>query len=67
VSLQAGRTVTLRWFVDGSISELFTGSGHCSTVRFYPTTPPPWTVTTSGLNSGDSVAIWALRTADTAG
>lgn len=60
--LQAGRPVTLRWFVDGSISELFTGSGRCSTVRFYPTTPPPWTVTTSGLSSDDSLTIWALRT-----
>lgn len=48
---------TLRWFVDGSISELFTDTGYCSTVRFYPTTPPPWRLEISGAEA----RIWALN------
>lgn len=48
---------TLRWFVDGSISELFTDTGYCSTVRFYPTTPPPWRLEISGAEA----QIWALN------
>lgn len=58
--------LTLRWFVDGSVSELFTGSGRCSTVRFYPTTPPPWDLTISGLTSEDAVRVWPLRAGLTA-
>lgn len=48
---------TLRWYVDGSISELFTDTGYCSTVRFYPTTPPPWRLEIDGAQA----QIWALN------
>lgn len=61
--ISASGTLALRWFVDGSISELFTGSGRCSTVRFYPTSPPPWDLELSGLTSDDSVEVWPLSAA----
>lgn len=61
--IRASGTLALRWFVDGSVSELFTGSGRCSTVRFYPTSPPPWDLELSGLNSDDSVEVWPLSAA----
>ncbi len=50
-------TLTLRWFVDGSVAELFTTTGHSTTTRFYPTTPPPWTLTTTGPTD---VRVWSL-------
>jgi beta-fructofuranosidase len=52
---------TLRWFLDGSVSELFTGSGRSSTVRFYPTTPPPWRLEVTG--DADAVEVWSLGVA----
>ncbi len=51
---------TVRWFVDGSISEVFTASGRTSTVRFYPLGPPPWTLAVSGLEDDDRVTVWQL-------
>ena len=51
---------TLRWLVDGSISELFTASGRTSTVRFYPLAAPPWTLHVSGLGGDDVVRVWPL-------
>jgi beta-fructofuranosidase len=56
-------TLSLRWFVDGSVSELFTGSGRCATVRFYPTEPPPWTLEFTGLTTNDEVRVWRLAAA----
>ncbi|MEQ7006802.1 glycoside hydrolase family 32 protein [Actinopolymorpha sp. B17G11] len=53
-------TMSLRWFVDGSVGELFTGSGRSATVRFYPTEPPPWTLSLSGLTATDEVHVWRL-------
>ena len=53
-------TLSLRWFVDGSVGELFTGSGRCATVRFYPTEPPPWTLSLTGLSAADEVHVWRL-------
>jgi beta-fructofuranosidase len=50
-------TLTLRWFVDSSVTELFTSTGHSATTRFYPTTPPPWTLTTTGPIE---VKVWSL-------
>jgi beta-fructofuranosidase len=47
----------LRWFIDGSVSELFTTSGHAATTRFYPTTPSPWTLTTTGPTT---THVWPL-------
>ncbi|MBM7785920.1 glycoside hydrolase family 32 protein [Tenggerimyces flavus] len=54
---EPGEELTLRWFLDGSVSELFTGSGRSSTVRFYPTTPPPWRLEVEG---DASVEAWTL-------
>lgn len=56
----ADGTLTLRWFVDGSVGELFTGSGHVCTFRFYPTSPPPWEVDLTGLTGSDRVDVWSL-------
>lgn len=47
----------LRWWVDGSVSELFTPSGHCATTRFYPVAAPPWQLSVTGASS---VRIWSL-------
>jgi len=57
--IQSG-TLGMRWFVDGSVSELFTRSGYSSTLRFYATEAPPWTLTTSGLAADDAITTWAL-------
>ncbi len=61
--ISASGTLALRWYVDGSVSELFTGSGHCSTMRFYPTSPPPWDLELSGVSPDDSVEVWPLSAA----
>jgi beta-fructofuranosidase len=50
----------LRLFVDGSVVEAFTGCGRSATMRFYPTTPPPWELELSGLHPGDDVQVWPL-------
>lgn len=55
---EPGDDTTLRWFLDGSVSELFTGSGRSSTVRFYPTTPPPWRLEVEG---NADVEVWTLN------
>jgi beta-fructofuranosidase len=49
----------VRAFVDGSILEVFTSGGRVATVRFYPTTPPPWSVVTDG--DSKDLRIWRLR------
>ncbi len=53
--------LALRWFVDGSVGELFTGSGRVATFRFYPTSPPPWTLEVDGVTAADVVRVWRLR------
>ncbi|MDX6235741.1 MAG: beta-fructofuranosidase [Kribbellaceae bacterium] len=55
--ITATGTLALRWFVDGSVSELFTASGYCATTRFYPITPPPWTLT---LTDPGPTQLWSL-------
>lgn len=50
----------IRGFVDGSILELFLPGGHVATVRFYPTTPPPWRIETGGAPAS-SLRVWSLR------
>ncbi len=50
---------TVRAFVDGSVVELFTSAGRAATVRFYPTSPPPWSLEVLG-GATDSVRIWHL-------
>ncbi len=55
---EPGDETTLRWFLDGSVSELFTGSGRSSTVRFYPTAPPPWRLEVEG---DADVEVWTLN------
>lgn len=59
-ALRSRGPVRLRWFVDGSVSELFTSTGHCSTLRFYPSTPPPWRLEIGGLAATATVRAWAL-------
>jgi beta-fructofuranosidase len=54
--LDAGDSV--RIFVDGSIVELFTGSGRSATMRAYPTSPPPWHVRVEGANA--TASAWML-------
>jgi beta-fructofuranosidase len=48
-----------RGFVDGSVLELFRDDGAVVTVRFYPLSPPPWTIDTTG-GAGDALDLWAL-------
>lgn len=48
-------------YVDGSILELFTGSGRCATVRMYPTAPPPWTLDIEGDLIGANLRCWSLE------
>jgi beta-fructofuranosidase len=52
--------LSLRWFVDGSVGELFTGSGRVATFRFYPTAPPPWTLEVDGVTAADAIRVWRL-------
>ena len=48
-----------RGFVDGSVLELFRDDGAVATVRFYPLSPPPWTIdVTAGAD--DHLDLWAL-------
>jgi beta-fructofuranosidase len=49
---------SVRLFVDGSILELFTGSGRSATMRVYPTTPPPWRVLLDDPEA--EVRLWML-------
>jgi len=39
--ITATGTLALRWFVDGSVSELFTASGYSASTRFYAATLEP--------------------------
>ena len=48
----------LRVFVDGSVVEVFTGTGRVATTRVYPTAPPPWSVVPLGRAE---VAVWELE------
>ncbi len=59
-ALRERGSVSLRWYVDGSVSELFTGSGRCATARFYPTTPPPWRLQITGSTGSDTIRVWRL-------
>lgn len=47
----------LRWYVDGSVSELFTPAGYCATTRFYPVAAPPWRLEITGVAC---VRVWSL-------
>ena len=47
----------LRWYVDGSVSELFTPGGYCATTRFYPVAAPPWRLEVS---DAASVRLYSL-------
>jgi beta-fructofuranosidase len=55
-----GGTVRLRLFIDGSIGELFTSSGASATFRFYPLSPPPWTLRIVGAAEVTAVQLWKL-------
>lgn len=44
-----------RVFIDGSIVEIFTSGGRVATTRVYPTTPPPWFIT-----SVDGAVVYSL-------
>lgn len=55
-AVAAGRC-ELRVFVDGSVVEVFTGTGRVATTRVYPTSAPPWSVTPLG---GAEVSVWEL-------
>ncbi|HVX46176.1 MAG TPA: glycoside hydrolase family 32 protein [Mycobacteriales bacterium] len=50
--------VSLRWFIDGSVSEIFTSTGHVLTQRFYPLGRPPWRLSVGGAAE---VTVHALR------
>lgn len=56
--IDVGGPVSLRWFIDGSISEIFTSTGHVLTQRFYPLGRPPWQLSVQG---SAEVTAWALR------
>lgn len=47
----------VRVFLDGSILEVFTGTGRVATCRFYPVSAPPWTVRFDGAADVD---VWDL-------
>jgi beta-fructofuranosidase len=57
-------SLSLRLFVDGSVGELFTGTGRSFTFRFYATTPPPWGLRVTGVHRADTVDVWRLRVAN---
>ena len=57
-TMGAGGRVSI--FIDGSILEIFSPDGYVATTRFYPVTPPPWTMSISGLNTSD-IACWPLK------
>jgi beta-fructofuranosidase len=59
--LTAPDTTTLRGFVDGSVLELFLPGGKVATTRFYPTTPPPWTIELDGPGNSLHLQVWALN------
>ncbi|HEX3816006.1 MAG TPA: glycoside hydrolase family 32 protein [Mycobacteriales bacterium] len=40
--IRSEHRLDLRWFVDGSVGELFSATGQVLTHRFYPTQAPPW-------------------------
>jgi beta-fructofuranosidase len=60
-AIRSADSLGLRWFVDGSVCELFTSTGHCSTLRFYPTSPPPWRLEIAGLVPHDTIQVWTMR------
>lgn len=53
--------LTMTAYLDGSILELFTNSGRCATVRFYPTALPPWALEVQGCLETDGVCVWSLE------
>ncbi|NYI05165.1 glycoside hydrolase family 32 protein [Allostreptomyces psammosilenae] len=58
-----GGTVELRIVVDGSIVEVYTGSGRTLTLRCYPTGIPPWRLYARGVGAGEcllDVETWTL-------
>ncbi len=52
---------TIRGYLDGSILELFLPGGRVATIRFYPTTPPPWRLELLGERAGNRVQVWELQ------
>ena len=48
-----------RGFIDGSVLELFRDDGAVATLRFYPLSPPPWTLELAAA-AGDTLELWAL-------
>lgn len=57
--LAAGHEI--RGFIDGSILELFLPGGKVVTLRFYPTTPPPWRLELQGACEGVLLKVWTLN------
>jgi beta-fructofuranosidase len=58
------RRVQLRLLVDGSVGELFSGTGQVLTSRFYPSGAPPWTLQLDpGGEAHGEVTVWRLRAA----
>ncbi len=60
---EGSASVRLRLLVDGSVGELF-AAGQVLTCRFYPQTPPPWTLRVTPGAGGPvdgHVTVWRLR------
>jgi beta-fructofuranosidase len=55
-----GDALDVRIVVDGSIAEIYLSSGQALTLRFYPTGPAPWRLTTTGAGH-TTVEAWDLR------
>ncbi|HET7121417.1 MAG TPA: glycoside hydrolase family 32 protein [Solirubrobacterales bacterium] len=53
--------VELRWFVDGSISEVFVSGGYVATHRFYAPHDPQWRVGIDGAPDLQA-EVWGLET-----
>lgn len=47
-----------RIYLDGSVMEIFTSSGRTATLRYYPTTPPPYRLSAQGGPA--SLQVWQL-------
>jgi beta-fructofuranosidase len=48
-----------RGFIDGSVLELFRDDGAVATIRFYPVSPPPFTLELTA-GASDHLHLWAL-------
>jgi beta-fructofuranosidase len=56
---ETGGNCRFHGFVDGSVLEVFRDDGAVATVRFYPLSPPSWTLDCSGTGD-DKLSLWAL-------